>query len=413
MKKYIYVLSFLSLFACGQEEKEYPVQGTTVPPSANTSKSKDYFPNKATLQYARHFSVSYHGNYKVVKTNATFYSNKEKTDGTAQDDLLVLVQKGATVPPLTGDLKNATVISIPIETVAVNVQHSESYLRELGLVHHINAIGGLYSYNDEMREKAVKGEIGQVGYSWHSPPNIEVLLERKPDLFLMTLASMGHTESLNKCRQLGISTAAVFDWAEEDYLARAEWLKFYSLFFNAEAKANEVFAEIAAQIDKLKKLAATTDKESAIWGYYTSRGEWLMQLSSFPAQYLRDANLENVLLESTKPNANGMESLTTEQLLTRAKEAEHWVIGDIHASPLPKETIMSSFSAWNKEQLYHNTKRVRPKTNTADWYATAIVRPDTILADLIKLVHPELLPDYEPVFMGNYQKIEQEEISSR
>lgn len=408
MKKYIYILVFFGFLACGQEEKEYPVQRTTSQPS-KTSESKDYFSHKVSPKYAQHFSVSYHGNYKVVKTNATFYPNgQKKADGSDQYDLLVLVQKGTNPPPLTNDLKDAQVISIPVDKVAVNVQHSESYLRELGLENHINAIGGLYSYNDEMREKAVKGEIGQIGYSWHSPPILEVLLERKPDLFLMTLASMAHTESLNKCRQLGVPTAAVFDWAEEDYLARAEWLKFYSMFFNAEAKANEVFAEIATQIDKLKKLAATTNKESAIWGYYTSREEWLMQLSSFPAQYLRDANLENVLLENTKPNANGMESLTTEQLLMRAKEAEHWVIGDIHASPLPKETIMSSFSAWNKEQLYHNTKRVRPKTNTADWYATAIVRPDTVLADLIKLVHPELLPDYEPVFVGNYQKVQSE-----
>ena len=217
---------------------------------------------------------------------------------------------------------------------------------------------------------------------------------------------MSHTESLNKCRQLGIPTAAVFDWAEQDYLARAEWLKFYSLFFNAEAKANQVFEEIATQIDTLKKLAATTSKESAIWGYYTSKGKWLTEISSFPAQYLRDANLENVLLENTEANANGTQSLTTEQLLTRATTAEHWFIGDIHAAPLPKENIMSSFDAWNNEQLYHNMKRVRPKTNTADWYATAIVRPDSVLADVIKLVHPELLPEYEPVFMGNYQKTE-------
>jgi iron complex transport system substrate-binding protein len=49
-------------------------------------------------------------------------------------------------------------------------------------------------------------------------------------------------------------------------------------------------------------------------------------------------------------------------------------------------------------------ERVNHKTNASDWYATAIVRPDTVLADLIKLVHPELLPDYQPVFMGMYDK---------
>ena len=49
-------------------------------------------------------------------------------------------------------------------------------------------------------------------------------------------------------------------------------------------------------------------------------------------------------------------------------------------------------------------KRVDPKSNTSDWYATAIVRPDTVLADLVKLIHPELLPGYKPVFMDVFQK---------
>lgn len=83
------------------------------------------------------------------------------------------------------------------------------------------------------------------------------------------------------------------------------------------------------------------------------------------------------------------------------------MIGDIHASPLPQEELMSSFNAWSSGKLYHNMQRVDPKTNTSDWYATAVVRPDTVLADLIKLVYPDLLPDYQPVFMGMYDKATQ------
>ncbi len=155
----------------------------------------------------------------------------------------------------------------------------------------------------------------------------------------------------------------------------------------------------------LKALTADLPrKESAIWGFYTSKQRWLMQLTSFAGQYMRDAGLENILLATTKPNANGRQTLTTEELLLKGKEAEHWIIGDIHAGPLPQEELMSSFHAWNSGQLYHNLTRVDPKTNTSDWYATAIVRPDTVLADLIKLTHPELLPGYQPVFMGLYDK---------
>jgi len=365
---------------------------------------KDYFEHKVNPQMAEHFTVSYHGNYKIVRTNATFYQDRDAEDGESKEDVLVLVQKGTNPPPLTGQLQGAEVISIPVGSVAVNVQHSESYLRELGLEHLITAVGGLFSYDKSMRSRAMSGEIGQVGYSWHSPPNIEVLLEREPELFLMTMASLDHTASLEKCRRLGVKTATVFDWAEQHYLARAEWVKFYSLFFNAEEKANEVFQKISTRVEELKSIASKTEPETALWGYYTDKGKWLVQLNSFPGQYLRDANLENVLIGNTKPNADGLQTLTTEQLLTHGKKARHWVIGDMHASPLPGDEIMSAFQAWNSGTLIHNMGRLDPSANTSDWYATAIVRPDSVLADVIKLTRPELLPGYQPAFMGFYEK---------
>lgn len=248
-----------------------------------------YFKHKIKPEIASHFEVSYHDNYKVVKTDATFYPDRNSEEGKEKQDVLVLVQKGTKPPSLTGNLQNAQIIYIPVESVAVNVQHSESFLRELDLENRINAIGGLYSYNDEMRNKALTGAVGQVGYSWHSPPNIEVLLERKPEVFLMTLASLDHTASLEKCRQLGIPTAAVFDWAEQDYLAQAEWVKFYALFFNAEEKANLVFQDIADRIQNLKELTANvSEPASAMWGFYAGKGRWVMQLTSFHGQYMRD-----------------------------------------------------------------------------------------------------------------------------
>lgn len=408
----IFMLCFLLLLACNRQGE---LGGSQALSDQNTSaSSEDLFPHKVSPQLARHFTVSYHGNYKVVKTDATFYPNGKEEKGDIRQDVLVLVQKGTIPPPLQDELADATVIEIPVQTAAVNVQHSESFLRELGLEHHINAIGGLYSYNNKMREKALSGELGQVGYSWHSPPNIEVLLERQPDVFLMTLASMDHTTSLEKCRQIGIPTVAVFDWAEQEYLARAEWLKFYSLFFNAEEQANRVFQQIEEKVDSLKALTADLpERESVMWGFYTSKQRWIMQISSFQAQYMEDAGLENILTQTVQPNANGSQTLSTEELLIKGKEAKHWVIGDIHAAPLPQETLLESFDAWRSGKLYHNMTRVDPKSNTSDWYATAIVRPDTVLTDLIKLTHPELLEDYSPVFMGYFDKATQGPSSSK
>ncbi len=398
---YMFLIISLMILGCKSEIKK-----NDSIPSGDTLEGKDLFTHKIEPRYATRYSVTYHNSYKVVRTNARF---GEKGSSSAEfedvEDLMVLVQKGTTPPALTGELKNATLIYIPVETTAVNIQHSESYLREIGLEHRINAIGGLYSYNNEMREKALNGTIGQIGYSWHSPPNMEVLLERKPELFLMTMPSLDYRESLDKCRQFGIPTATVFDWAEPDYLARAEWVKYYSLFFNAEEEANRVFEEIESNIATLKTLAGSVEeKQTAMWGFYTSKQRWHMHINSIPAQYMNDAGLENVLLGNTKADADGAQTLTTEELLSKGKDVDHWVIGDIHAPPLPKANIMDHFKSWQMGKLYHNMKRVKAKENTSDWYAKAIVRPDMVLEDLIGLVYPELLPGHTPVFMGHYDK---------
>ena len=192
INKVVTSVFLLFLFACGQEVSK---EKTQLDDNSELSK-EDYFSHKVSPELATHFSVSYHGNYKVVKTDAHFYADGKESEGEILQDQLVLVQKGTTPPPLEGDFENATLIYIPVETTAVNVQHSESFLRELGLEDHINAIGGWYSYNNDMRNKALSGEIGQIGYSWHSPPNIEILLEREPEVFLMTMASLDHSSSL-------------------------------------------------------------------------------------------------------------------------------------------------------------------------------------------------------------------------
>ncbi len=398
----LYLLAFCFLFSCLRQKENLSEQKDDL---TTIDSTEDFFEHKVVPQHAKHFTVSYHGNYKVIKTDATFYLGNEETEGKQKNDVAVLVQKGTTPPPLEGPLENAEILFIPVETVALNEHHAECFLRELGLENRINVIGGPYSYNSEMRDKAFSGEIGQIGYSWHSAPNIEVLLERKPELFINTLGSMDHSPGLEKCRQLGIPTATAFDWAEEEYLGRAEWIKFYSLFFNAEQEANRVFQDIQQRIETLKVMTANVpDKPKAMWGFYIGKQRWYMQLTSYSGQYMRDAGLENILLPNTKPNANGAQTLSTEELLLKGKEAEHWIIGDIHAGNLPKDNLMTSFDAWRTGQLYHNMKRANLKANTSDWDAQAIVRPDSVLADLIKLVYPDLLPGYVPVFLGHYDK---------
>lgn len=189
-----YFLAILSLFialqfgTCGcqqrvQNAETNPLQIDT--PNAAT----DYFPDKIKATYAKNFSVTYHNNYKVVRTSATLGDWGAQTAELEDiQDVMILVQRGTPPPKLTGELEGATQIIIPAtERIATNSSALEIWMEMLELRNNQVAIGGTKTYDDSLREQAISGEIGIVGYSWAAPPDMEVLLDRKPNIFLMVL----------------------------------------------------------------------------------------------------------------------------------------------------------------------------------------------------------------------------------
>ncbi len=397
------LLCFIAVFACGKQQNDSEKEEIAV--EEPYGPEADYFSDKVTFEFAKHVEVEYYGHYKVVKTSSTLAS-WSGGDSKQTNDVMVLVQRGTPIPELKGELEGAEVILIPVKRVALNVVSAESFLQSLELTQTIVAIGGLGSYQDTLRKAALSGKIGQVGYSWHQPPQMEVLLERSPDVFLMQLSNLDYQEHLRKCREMGIPTATVFEWAEEHYLGRAEWIKYFSLFFNEEVKANEVFEEVKQNVEKLQRLVETTSgRPTAIWGHYAGKDRWWLNTNNIEAQLLQDAGVANVF-ENTKISTaeEGQESISSETLLQKGCQADHWIIGDIHSVALPPENFMKSFKAWRNDQLYHNMKRSKMDVNAYDWYGTAIVRPDWVLADLVGLIHPELLPGHTTDFLDTFDK---------
>ncbi|MEM1324416.1 MAG: ABC transporter substrate-binding protein [Bacteroidota bacterium] len=393
------LIGFVVIFSCTSENKTDESTSTTA-----STQSEDLFEHKIQPKHAKAFSVTYHNTYKVVRTQSKL-SSWSGSGSETKEDVMVLVQKGTSAPELTGDLAKAEVIEIPVERVAVNIENAENYLEELGLDDKLVAIGGLISYEDRRRQQAVDGELLQIGYSWHSPPLFENLLASQPDLFLMNLSNLDFADALDKSRQLNIPTATVFSWSESNYLAQAEWIKYYSLFFNAEEKANTVFSAIEANVEALKsKVAQVSEKPTVIWGYYTGNDKWLVHRNSTECEFMNDAGLNNILYQPDAPLKNAGVPMSFEELLAKAEDVEHWILGDVHSAALPKESLMSSFQAWQTGNLYHNFKRSKPATNAYDWYGSAIVRPDKVLADLIHLVHPEVLPNHELFYMDRLEK---------
>jgi len=403
MNKVLMLFCLMALLGgCGKRKSSKD----TMQQKSKVTDQPDLFPEKAEIRYAKNFSVSYHGNYKVVKASATL-GDWGTPGGETQDviDLMVLVQKGTEPPELTGELAAASVIMIPAERIGTNASNQEIWMDMLGLTIKQVIIGGTKTYNDSLRQLVETGVIGQVGYSWAAPPDMEVLLHHQPDLFLMVISRVGFNQSLTKIRALGIQAAPVFDWAERDYLATAEWLKYCALFFNKEKEADRWFDEIVSNVETLKQKVARQERPTVLWAHYVDKGFWLSQSNNAQARLLKDAGVRNMTEDFSKPFSPVGEAFTNEQLLVIGQHTDHWIIGNGVRTLLPGKKYLDGFKAWRNSNLYHHYKRSKPEYDAYDWFNLSPVRPDIALADLIKTFHPEVLPDHETVFVDKLKKM--------
>lgn len=345
-----------------------------------------------SIRYATGFTIERHGGLKILEITAPLKSwSNERAPAEVQRDKIVLRPRGSDAP-VPEEFADATLIETPIRTVAVNAETDEAFLAALGVEDRLVAVGGTYSYNDDIRSKVASGELKQLGYSWHAPPNLDVAVALGADVFFLRLATLDHAPALARARGLGVKTVPVFPGTERDYLARAEWLKFYAAFFDLDAEAEALFTEVEARVQELRRqVAQRGDRRNVLLAYYAGRDRWVASVRGPNAQLLRDAGGDNPFFEEEDVQRSTIEPVSSERLMIEGRDAECWIIGDAHGVPLPHDRFMATFRAWQDGCLWSNTKRSKPDVNAFDWYEMGVVRPDRILEDLVSILHPALL----------------------
>ncbi len=378
--------------------------------------SKDYFPNKASIDYAKNFSVSYHGNYKILKTKVDYGAADQDSDSVswanAFSDVMVLVQKGTPVPELTGELSNAHIVEIPVSTIAGNADDAPTRFILLDETDKLVGLGHEAVYDSSLRQRFLNGELKAIGPSWHTGPNLEMLVALKPEVTLLTAASLTQAEGVENTRKLGLKAAPEFSWSETSYLGQLEWIKYDALFINAEDKATEVFNQIKSRCDSLVALVEPeTDLPTAMWGMHSKSGNWTVRSNGAIAELLTAAGAINPFEDNeaaiTKTLANGLSegiSMSDEIVLGRANEIDFIFSFQSATENWPTEKYMSAFPAYRNNNLYHHFQKFTDYGGY-DWYQTAPMRPDLLLSDFISLFHPDVLPNHELYFMGKMEKV--------
>jgi len=348
----------------------------------------DYFPDKVQFDYAEGLTVEYFNHYKVVTVLNPWA-------GAEQTFQYVLVQCGTPAPD---GYPEAQVIQAPVESVIALSTTLLPGLRDLDLLDRLVAVEEFDYVNTEaVRERIEAGAIAEVGSSPNM--NMELVLDHDPDLVMTFAYGSPDYDNHPKLLEAGLSTAVTAGYMETSPLGRAEWLKFTALFFNKETQASELFAEIAERYVELAALAADVDERPTVLTGINRGDAWRVSGgNSYFAQYLADAGADYLWADD---ESIGSVPLDFEAVYERAADADYWLPNTGRWTTLAdvanEDPRYEGFAAYENGRIYNNNGRVN-EFGGNDYWESGVAHPDLILADLIAIFHPDLLPEHELLF---------------
>jgi iron complex transport system substrate-binding protein len=184
------------------------------------------------------------------------------------------------------------------------------------------------------------------------------------------------------------------DYFETNSLARAEWAKALALFFNEEQKADSLFSAIEKKYLQLKNIADTCTHKPTVFTELKTGDVWFVAGGkSNMAQLLKDAGASYVFNDNNKTKAL---SLNMEQVISKAANVDYWL--NLHFSNsavdiLKQDKRYQIFNAYKKRNLYNNNAMIN-ETGANGYWEYGLNHPDELLADMIKIFHPTLLPTH-------------------
>ena len=238
---------------------------------------------------------------------------------------------------------------------------------------------------------ARRDSIGDIGYEGNV--NYELLLSLEPDIVLL-FGINGANSMEGKLTELGIPYMYVGDYLEESPLGKAEWLVALAEVTGCRGEGEKVYAGIPERYNALKHKVADTVVDSPSVMLNMPYGDsWFMPPEeSYIVRLISDAG-GHFIYDNNNGNTSVPVDMEEAYLLT--SQADMWLnvgmsesLDDLRKA-CPKFTDTRCF---RNGDIYNNNLR----TNAAggnDYFESAVVNPDVLLRDMVKIFHPELVEE--------------------
>lgn len=339
-------------------------------------------------KYAQGFWIEVFKDHKIIHVRNAY-------DTTQVIENYIIANNKKSVPD------NATFIQVPVRKNVSLSTTQIGFLQELNLIDSIIAVSDAERiFNKNVHANISSGKTQTIGN--YNGINEEKILSLQPSLVFAYSFTEGNS-SLPKLKSLGLKIVLVNDYNEIHPLARAEWVKMIAAFYDREALADSVFSEVEQEYLQLSEMAKGVVQKPDVFCNLPWKEIWYMPSGkSYFAKFIDNAGGNYLWKNDTSSRTL---NLDFEAVFARAAQAPIWLnpnsaknLKEIGA----QDSKFQLFKAFKAGEVFNNNRMENAGGGNAFW-ETGVAKPNIVLKDLIRIFHPELLPNYQLMY---YQKLE-------
>jgi iron complex transport system substrate-binding protein len=338
-------------------------------------------------KYAKGFSLYYAGDTTILKvTNPWQFASEVEFN-------YVLTHRAS--PDVLNEIKTPVTRVVCMSTTHV------AFISVLNKTSSISGVSGLRHVSDSaVTAMSKENKIVDIGYDTNL--SYELVFSLAPDVVFAYGVQGEFSNIEKKLNELGIKVVYFGEYMEDTPLGKAEWLIAMSAFFDDREFAGKVFERIESDYNKTKEILENIDYKPLVMFNVPYKDTWYMPgTKSYMIKFINDAGAKYIY-----PANEGRDSspMSMEKAFSIAQNADFWLIGNSSKSLgelKDTDSRMAEIPAFKNKRIYNSN--LRTNNYGDDFWESGIVKPDIVLKDLIKIFHPELVPEHKFYYYRHLQ----------
>lgn len=334
------------------------------------------------ISYAKGFVVLQKGDCRFVEVN-------DMSEENSRTYKYALVPHTSTLDSIP---EGYEIIRTPVNRLICMTTLQLSSLIKLDAADRVVGLTSIrYLHDAQIGSRLESGQIKRIGIEGEF--DVEVVMASKPELIFISPFKRGGYSGIT---DLGITTFNYLGYKEPSPLGQAEWIKLVGMILGVEERAEEIFAEVESRYNQLKEMTLSVESRPKVMSGELHSGSWyVVGGESYLAQLFRDAGGDYFMHNDKE---SGGFYVDYESVYAQGHDADYWRIVNNHNGAYTYDILLASDSRYSDFKPFRDRGVIYCNLRDTPFYERTPMEPDVVLADLIHIFHPTLLPQYQPIY---------------